>query len=124
MTHAPNDYALVVGINDYPCWNKGAKSLKGPNQDARDFHAWLVNPAGGGLEPGNAKLVLSTEKPPAPLQQVIDAAFREIREQSAGSSEKRRRFYFYFGGHGFSQAGSWEQQSLCLANWSPVDAGA
>ncbi|MCW1408206.1 caspase family protein [Rhizobium sp. 1AS11] len=122
MTHAPDDYALVIGINDYPRWNNGAKSLKGSVKDAQDFHEWLVADAGGGLSRNNVKLILSSGAPLAPRQFAIDDAFREIREQSEGKT--RRRFYFYFSGHGHSRAGSWQQQSLCLANWSPVDAGA
>ena len=122
MTHAPDDYALVIGVNDYPRWNNGAKSLKGSIKDAQDFREWLVDKYGGGLSPENVKLLLSTDKPLGPRQWVIDDAFREIREQSEGRT--RRRFYFYFTGHGHSRAGSWQQQSLCLANWSPADAGA
>jgi hypothetical protein len=122
MTHAPDDYALVIGVNDYPQWNKGAKSLKGSVKDAQDFRDWLVDKDGGGLPRNNVKLLVSTDKPLGPRQWVIDDAFREIRQQSEGKT--RRRFYFYFTGHGHSRAGSWQQQSLCLANWSPLDAGA
>ncbi|MER8531915.1 caspase family protein [Mesorhizobium sp. M1005] len=122
MTHAPDDYALVIGVNDYPEWNKGAKSLKGSVKDATDFRDWLIHKDGGGLAPENAKLVVSTVEPLGPRQWMIDDAFRAIRNQSEG--KLRRRFYFYFTGHGHSRAGSWQQQSLCLANWSPLDAGA
>lgn len=122
MSHAPDDYALVIGINGYPEWNKGAKSLNGSVKDATDFRDWLIHKDGGGLDPDNAKLIVSSDKPLGPRQWMIDDAFREIRNQSEGKT--RRRFYFYFSGHGHSRAGSWQQQSLCLANWSPVDAGA
>lgn len=122
MTHAPDDYALIIGINDYPHWNNGAKSLKGSVKDAHDFRDWLVDKEGGGLKCDNVKLVTSTDNPLGPRQYAIDDAFREIREQSGAKT--RRRFYFYFSGHGHSRAGSWQQQSLCLANWSPIDAGA
>jgi hypothetical protein len=122
MKHAPNDYALVIGVNDYPRWNKGAKSLKGSVKDAQNFRDWLVKDEGGGLPCSNVKLVLSSADPLSPRQHVIDDAFRELRELSEGKT--RRRFYFYFSGHGHSRAGSFGQQSLCLANWSPADAGA
>lgn len=122
MTHAPDDYALVIGINNYPHWNCGAKSLNGAVKDATDFRDWLVCANGGGLSPENAKLILSKDDPLGPRQYTVDDAFREIRKQSEGKT--RRRFYFYFSGHGHSRAGSFQQQSLCLANWSPVDAGA
>lgn len=122
MSYAPNDYALVIGINSYPKWNNGAKSLQGAVSDAEHFHKWLTNPQGGGLNPLNAKLILSTNNNLEPRQSRIDDAFGEIRDQSKGKD--RRRFYFYFSGHGHSRGGSWQQQSLCLANWSPEDAGA
>ncbi|MHC2282885.1 hypothetical protein ACVME8_009528 [Bradyrhizobium diazoefficiens] len=112
MTYAPDDYALVIGIGDYPEWKK---PLKSPKRDATKFHRWLVKPDGGGLPRENAYLMTSVE------QSVIDESFRSIREQSKG--KERRRFYFYFSGHGHSPAGSW-QQSLCLPKWSPEDAGA
>ena len=122
MTHAPDDYALVVGINDYPLWNDGKKSLKGSIRDAERFRNWLICDKGGGLKRENAKLVVSSDNPLGPRHQRIDDAFKEIQKQSAGKT--RRRFYFYFTGHGHSRAGSWQQQSLCLANWSPVDAAS
>lgn len=122
MSHAPDDYALVIGINDYPRWNDGKKSLKGSVKDAEEFRDWLVDDEGGGLSAANVKLVISTADPLGPRQHVVDDAFRELRELS--ENKPRRRFYFYFSGHGHSRAGSWQQQSLCLANWSPMDAGA
>jgi hypothetical protein len=122
MTHAPDDYALVIGIDHYPMWAKGKKSLKGSINDAKDFHAWLASPRGGGLSPDNARLVVSTEKPVSPLQQIIDDEFKIIRERSRG--KLRRRFYFYFSGHGHSPAMSQGRQALCLANWSVEDQGA
>lgn len=122
MTHAPDDYALVIGINDYPNWNSGAKSLKGAVKDAEGFRDWLIADTGGGLPSHNVKLIQPSASPLGPRQEIIDDAFKEIREQSKGKT--RRRFYFYFSGHGHSRAGSWQQQSLCLANWSPDDAGA
>jgi hypothetical protein len=122
MSHSPNDYGLVIGINNYPLWNNGAKSLQGSVKDAQDFRDWLIDAAGGGLPTDNVKLILSSDAPLGPRQYAIDDAFREIRELS--EKKVRRRFYFYFSGHGHSRAGSFQQQSLCLANWSPIDPGA
>ena len=110
MTYAPNDYALLIGINDYPQWNAGQKSLKGPIRDATEFRNWLIDPEGGGLLPGNVHLLTSQAQPLGPLQIDIDKAFWQIRQNSEG--KERRRFYFYFSGHGHSPAGSWRQQCL------------
>lgn len=123
MKHAPDDYALVIGINDYPNWNDGAKSLNGAVPDAEAFRDWLIADDGGGLIEEHVKLIVSSENPAAPRQYAIDDAFRDIRIRSKVSG-RRRRFYFYFSGHGHIKAGSWRQQSLCLPNWSPEDAGA
>ena len=123
MTHAPDDYALIIGINGYPEWNDGKKSLNGAVGDATAFRDWLIDDNGGGLPPENVKLILSQKDPLGPRQFVIDDAFREIRKQSRKKGA-RRRFYFYFSGHGHSPAGTFQQQALCLANWSPDDAGA
>ncbi|MGB8364818.1 MAG: caspase family protein [Rhizomicrobium sp.] len=122
MSYAPDDYALVIGIDHYPKWANGERSLKGAVNDAKDFHKWLIDPSGGGLNQDNARLVLSTEKPISPLQQIIDKEFTVVRERSKG--KLHRRFYFYFSGHGYSRAGSAGDQVLCLANWSLEDQGA
>lgn len=113
--HAPNDYALVIGINDYPAWDGGDGYLNAPNDDALAFHKWLIDPVGGGLPSENVRLLQSTANPLAPLQQAIDDAFKEIGDRSEGA---RGRFYFYFSGHGYAAAGGWMQQSLCLPDWS------
>lgn len=122
MAHHPNDYALVVGVQHYPYWANGKNELHGAIEDARSFHAWLTSQKGGGLAPENALLLTSREQPVTPLKHIIDEHLRQIREMS--KRVHRRRFYFYFSGHGHSPAGSKDQQCLCLANWSTEDAGA
>lgn len=50
------DWALVVGIADYPGL---PEKLNGPENDARDFFAWVTSPTGGDVpfDPASAKLV-------------------------------------------------------------------
>jgi hypothetical protein len=120
--HAPNDYALVIGINDYPQWERGKYTLKSPNQDALDFYEWLIDAEGGGLPREHAHLVQSVPNPLAPYQFQIDRVFGEIRDQSV--NKERRRFYFYFSGHGHSPGTTFDKQCLCLPNWSPDAPGA
>jgi hypothetical protein len=86
MTYAPDDYALVIGINDYPKWEDGAQSLKGANSDAKEFYDWLLDANGGGLLPGNAHLITSVKDPLSPYQSSIDIAFTQIRDNSEGKN--------------------------------------
>lgn len=119
------DYAVVVGINYYP----GLGSLKGAEFDADQFAAWLEDPTGGGLPPGNVRRVRSCDfHPPLPaspyeakpddvsfesqlLDLVLDHATHAPR-QPAG-----RRLYLYFSGHGFSGT-STSEAALYAANAS------
>lgn len=107
------DYALVVGINDYPRY----KSLNGAIEDAHEIKRWLLNePIGGALPAANLRMVTSIANPPParPIQQEIDeelqAIFDEARQKGG------RRLYFYFSGHGFASKPS--DVALCLASWS------
>jgi hypothetical protein len=102
------DYAIVLGVNHYP----GFRQLEGAIEDAERVHAWLVDPLGGGLPPGNCQLLRSSAPPPAPLQDAIDDAFVEVLRPP----ERRRRLYFYFSGHGVAQVQ--DDVSMCLAKWS------
>lgn len=117
------DYAVVVGINYYP----GLGSLQGAEYDAEQFAAWLENPDGGGVPPGNVRRVRSSDfhppPPPTPFEArpndvsfetqlfdiVLDHATRAPR-QPAG-----RRLYLYLSGHGFSGT-STSEAALYAAN--------
>jgi hypothetical protein len=82
MTHAPNDFALVIGIDHYPGLPVG-KSLRGAAADATKFAEWLRSR--GGLSPENVHLLCSREKPLAPLQDAIDAELGAIRDCRSSS---------------------------------------
>ena len=111
MPVCDRDFALVVGINDYPDY----RPLQGAIEDARDFHRWLVDTNdGGGIPQAQCKLVVSTPNPVHPIQDDIDDALSELLdavEQTPG-----RRFYLYFSGHGLSRSNM--GADLCLARWS------
>jgi len=110
------DYALVIGINDYPSY----RGLKGAVDDAKDFGQWLLDPNGGGIDPHDSKkciVIDSSPSPIKPLQQHIDEALDEIGKAVVNSADKHgRRFYFYFSGHGLGV--TYDETSLCTAIWS------
>jgi hypothetical protein len=124
MSHAPNDFALIVGINHYPYWGSKGRPLEGAINDARAMAKWLKLESGGGLPPEHVRLIISKKKPLFPSKLQIDKALGWIKsrvDQGAG----KRRFYFYFSGHGHTRVGgSGEMPSLCLPNWSQEQAGA
>ena len=119
-----NDFALVIGINNYPNWNNGNRNLSGPVKDARDFFSWLTDSAnGGGIPKENIKLIVSPQqdgdqpKPkPAPIGQDISDALAEIDDAIVMNEiEHPRRLYIFFSGHGHTEKGKPRDSNLCMA---------
>jgi len=117
----PKDYALVVGIDDYPRFGANGRNLKGAVRDADRFRDWLLNQhTGGGLDPDHCRLITSHGNPMELTSMTVDLAlddlWRTARESGGG-----RRFYFFFSGHGQSVVSAntvTYDQSLCLPQWS------
>jgi uncharacterized caspase-like protein len=103
------DYAVVVGINDYPFF----RGLDGACQDAQSVANWLQR---AGVDPADCHTMISTPAPPQPLQERIDDAF--VRILDAVDDIGGRRLYFYFSGHGMTAANEATSVALCLARWS------
>lgn len=127
---ANNDYAVVVGINRYP----GLSDLKGPENDALAFTAWLVSSSGGQVPEENITTLVSknyqeindTSRLKArPTTVDVDSAFDQLIEQGEGlgGSVGRlgRRLYIYLAGHGFGI--DIESTALLMANASQVRTG-
>lgn len=138
------DWAIVVGINEYP----GLGNLNGPENDAQDFYDWLVSPDGGQVPiktdqlrlnpatlnyppfvPGHQlKLIKSSDFSPPfggvdtakPTDAEVHQAFSELATIAAFNKKQGngyrigRRLYLYFAGHGF--APSFEDAALLMAN--------
>jgi hypothetical protein len=116
MAEQPLDFAVVIGLNDYPSFGASGRPLDGAIHDAERVADWLTNAdTGGGLPDGNCKLITSTAEPLYPDQGVIDDAYGAVRD-AARAAGGGRRLYFYFSGHG--QAKSANDVALCLCKWS------
>ena len=110
------DYALVIGIDDYPEYTP----LDGAKADAKRFAKWLIDrETGGGLPDDHCKLVLSSSDPLAPTWDEINDKLIEIYDMARAA--EKRRFYFYFSGHGQTLTSS--DVNLCLARWSNQEHG-
>jgi hypothetical protein len=108
----PDDYALVIGVDEYPNY----KSLNGPVHDAREFEAWLKDTAtGGGLPETNCHLLLNPEFPVGEITETLSTIIAQINQVRADGRQPRR-FYLYFSGHG--QANRIDEINLCLKKWS------
>ncbi|HEV7661090.1 MAG TPA: hypothetical protein VGO55_14725 [Allosphingosinicella sp.] len=107
----PDHYAVLVGVSHYPKLGEPPPSdLKGPNNDVDAIHDWLVDPAGGGLDPGHVWCVKSPETPDPrgqPGRDAINVAFEELVDQAehgrgGTGAQLGRRLYIFASGHGFS----------------------
>jgi hypothetical protein len=111
----PQDYAIVIGLNDYPSFGARGRPLEGAIEDAARFARWLTDrEVGGGLPDANCKLIRSTADPLGPRREAIDMALDQVL--TSADMTGGRRLYFYFSGHG--QARSAADVALCLSHWS------
>jgi len=119
------DRALVVGINHYP----GISTLSGAENDAQDFYEWVTTtkPAGGGVDPENALLILSSKFPATtsvddalPGKREIEQFFTNVRNSAVANNAARlgnksgKRLWMFFAGHGF--APSLDHSGVLMAN--------
>jgi Caspase domain len=120
-----NDYAVVVGINNYPAFDP----LEGPVKDAKAFRNWLVEH--GNVPPENIREVYSTDfeshnVPTALTQPAIDAVnakFRQLADLTRNNFQKLprvgRRLYIYLAGHGITPrvtSNNLDSAALLMAN--------
>ncbi|MCK1654672.1 hypothetical protein IVA88_24965 [Bradyrhizobium sp. 149] len=117
------DYALIVGINLYPALT----SLQGAENDARDFHDWVISPDGGGVASSNATLLVTSNFAPFPSAEDAKPAAHQIEDFftkvdiAANSNNKEglglkagKRIWLFFSGHGF--APTLDRSAVLLAN--------
>lgn len=111
------DFALVIGINDYPNYGSKGRPLRGAIGDAEDFAAWVRDPVNGGGVPEKQCVLIrssvATVDPPQPQKNRIDKEMQKIWEMLP--DDGGRRLYIYFSGHGQTQTR--DDVALCMANW-------
>ncbi len=107
------DYALVVGINDYK--NPPYDPLYGAKQDATDFIAWLKDPAGGNVPDKNidpfTKLSDASGSEPM-LSHLLILLSQLCRLAPKGKKRIGRRLYLFLSGHGVSPRGEIDEAGL------------
>jgi uncharacterized caspase-like protein len=145
-----DDWAIVVGVQHYPGLSNsiGANdALKGPVNDAIDFHQWVVDPQGAAVPPAQARLFIQTNLPlsgsalpPLTPREIISARpnILDIQamlfEFTAKAAENRqkglgqqvgRRLYIFLAGHGIEPGiafpGIFPGPALLLANCTAGD---
>ncbi len=109
-------HAIVIGINDYP-W-VGLPPLKGPVNDAKEFHAWLRDPAGGNLLESNIHCILSSDFPPEnaqPTPNQVEVLFEPFIVKGV-QGRQGERLYIFAAGHGFGDPYDMNKTALYAAN--------
>ena len=128
------DYAIVVGINNYPAFDP----LQGPVKDAKAFRQWLVDQ--GKVPEANIREVYSSDfstrnvagQPTAltqPAIEAVNAKFIELVHLANQNFQKLprigRRLYIYLAGHGITPrvSNNLDSAALLMANAEPASAG-
>src|SRR4051812_36763407 len=98
---APDDYAVIVGINRY---RPGIDPLRGAVNDANLFYRWVTDASGGGLNPVNVKLIVSpTEGGYEPRVSDIENEIMLFYDRLWNTGRKvGRRLYLFMAGHGIA----------------------
>jgi len=100
---AMEDYAVVIGIDDYK--NPPYGPLEGAKRDAQDFVDWLKSPDGGGLLPQNVDpfTKLSNAAGSDPTLSDLWSLLNKVRKLATlGKKRIGRRLYLFLAGHGVS----------------------
>jgi len=113
---APDDYAVVVGIDHYAA---ELPMLQGCVNDAKLFESWLLDPGGGGLDRDHIARICSVNPPNGkPLRDdVEDEILQYFRHRMQTGRPRGRRLYLYFAGHGVTPKEPYDEDcGLVMAN--------
>jgi hypothetical protein len=111
------DFAVVVGINDYQ--KPPFAPLQGACADAVDFVDWLQSPNGGDLPAQNIKLTTYDPQNPAPSESYIKTLIADLLgiPPKPDTAFIGRRLYLFFAGHGIGQ-----EEELDDTGFAAIDA--
>lgn len=121
------DHAILLAVNRYP----GLSSLKGPENDAKAFHDWLVSPEGGAVPETQVISILSSD-PPTPsdlydehptvrdFHRALDNLTLDAQRQF--KARAGRRLYLFLAGHGFTAGAIKNDPALFTAEAQAYDA--
>lgn len=119
---AADDYAVVAGITRYP---EFPPRLRGPENDAVAFKAWLTDPGGGDVPGANISLVVSSAYKaeeqagePEPTTVRLQGAFERLIKKGYEKDPDPigRRLYIFLAGHGVALPDSLDDAALLMAN--------
>lgn len=122
MVGRSDHFAIIVGISRYP----GLTTLGGPENDAAAFRDWLVDAAGGDVDPANVKVINSAGFPPVGEPEdpydanPTDTQFRKALNSLCRAADQSwlprvgQRLWLFLAGHGFT-AGTGSDPSLLTA---------
>jgi len=109
---ASDDYAVVVGINDY---GEPPGALVGAKRDAQDFIDWLKSGDGGDLPPQNVDpfVSLSDAGGKEPTLSSLLVLLVKVRKLAVLPKKRiGRRLYIFLAGHGISPPADLDETGL------------
>jgi hypothetical protein len=115
----PDDHAIVLGIDHYL---PDIPMLRGAINDCRLFTRWLVDPAGGGLDPARISFYPSTDPTDQVprLDQIQNFLLDALMTRVTTGRSVGRRLYMFMSGHGVSVPNDPNDCALVAANGQPL----
>jgi hypothetical protein len=121
-----NNWAIVIGIDNYTGWPAGG--LHGAVRDAEAMREWLIDRSGGDVDKNHLFTLLSAH-PASPAgagpneigESTKDALTDLISALAARVNAGADRFFFYFAGHGLSNTGGpiGHDDAIAFSDFSP-----
>jgi hypothetical protein len=112
------NFAIVIGIDNYLKANDGLTPLSAAVADAEAFMDWVSDPNGGNVKDEHLFSLLSPSDQHIPTQAEFENKFASFIEVLRKDRSPKGRFYFYFAGHGVANPDDDSENYLCLANWT------